>query len=83
MGVQPAGWGKTLAFAAVLAVTAMTGATVDASGDTRTIWMYHIHTKETISILYKKDGTYVPEALKKLNWFLRDWRKNDATEMDP
>jgi uncharacterized protein YcbK (DUF882 family) len=83
LGVQPASWGKALALAAVLAVTAMTGATVDASGDTRTIWMYHIHTKETISILYKKDGKYVPEALKKLNWFLRDWRKNDATEMDP
>ena len=45
--------------------------------------MYHIHTKETISILYKKDGRYIPEALKKLNWFLRDWRRNEATEMDP
>jgi uncharacterized protein YcbK (DUF882 family) len=61
----------------------MTGAHVDAAGETRTIWMYHIHTEETISIVYKKDGKYVPEALKKLNWFLRDWRQNKATEMDP
>jgi uncharacterized protein YcbK (DUF882 family) len=68
--------------AAGLALAALTGG-VGASGDTRTIWMYHIHTKETISILYKKDGRYVPEALKKLNWFLRDWRKDEATEMDP
>ena len=39
---------------------------VDAAGETRTIWMYHIHTQETISVLYKKDGKYVPEALKKI-----------------
>lgn len=54
-----------------------------AFGSTRTIWMYHIHTKDTISITYKKDGKYLPEALKKLNWFLRDWRENEAIEMDP
>jgi len=56
---------------------------VAAFGSTRTISLYHIHTKETITITYKKDGKYVPEALKKLNWFLRDWRENKATEMDP
>lgn len=56
---------------------------VVAAGESRTIWMYHIHTKETISILYKKDGRFIPEAQKKLNWFLRDWRKNEATAMDP
>ena len=61
----------------------MTGAQVDAAGETRTIWMYHIHTEETISVLYKKDGKYVPEALKKLNWFLRDWRADKSVQMDP
>ena len=83
LGARPDSWKKAFALAAVLAVAAMTGANVDASGDTRTLWMYHIHTKETISILYKKDGQYVPEALKKINWFLRDWRKNEAIEIDP
>lgn len=67
----------------MLAVAATVDLKVDAAGESRTIWLYHIHTKETISILYKKDGKYVPEALKKINWFLRDWRKNEATEMDP
>ncbi len=80
---MPARLRTIFGLAVIVAVGAMTGATVNASGEARTIWMYHIHTKETISILYKKDGQYVPEALKKLNWFLRDWRKNDATEMDP
>ncbi len=56
---------------------------VGASGDDRVIWMYHIHTKETIQILYKKNGRYIPEALKQLNWFLRDWRTNQTTTIDP
>jgi uncharacterized protein YcbK (DUF882 family) len=56
---------------------------VAAFGSTRTISMHHIHTDETITITYKKDGKYDAEALKKLNWFLRDWRQNKATEMDP
>jgi len=83
LGASPASWKHAFGFAVILAVGALTGATVNASGEARTIWMYHIHTKETISILYKKDGRYVPEAMKKLNWFLRDWRRNEATEMDP
>ena len=45
--------------------------------------MHHIHTDESITITYKKDGKYDPEALKKLNWFLRDWRENQSIEMDP
>jgi uncharacterized protein YcbK (DUF882 family) len=54
-----------------------------AFGSTRTISLYHIHTQETLTITYKKDGKYIPSALKKLNWFLRDWRENKSTEMDP
>src|SRR5450432_1319191 len=56
---------------------------VGAFGSTRTISLYHIHTQESLTVTYKKDGKYVPEALKKLNWILRDWRLNEQTEMDP
>jgi uncharacterized protein YcbK (DUF882 family) len=52
------------------------------SGD-RTISFYHIHTKETLTILYKKDGAYIPAALEKINWIMRDWRKNQVIEIDP
>lgn len=52
------------------------------TGD-RTISLYHIHTKETLSITYKKDGKYVPDALKKIDWLMRDWRKNEAIRIDP
>ncbi len=54
-----------------------------ANGDTRTISLHHVHTGEDITITYKRNGRYDPEALKQLNWFLRDWRRNEATRMDP
>ena len=45
--------------------------------------MHHIHTDEDITITYKRNGRYDEDALKKLNWFLRDWRKEAETKMDP
>jgi len=69
--------------AALLGLSAGSPDVVAAFGATRTISMHHIHTDETITITYKKDGKYDPEALKKLNWFLRDWRQNKAIEIDP
>ena len=29
------------------------------------------------------NGKYVPAEMEKINWILRDWRKNEATTMDP
>jgi uncharacterized protein YcbK (DUF882 family) len=57
--------------------------TAVANGDTRTISMHHVHSGENITITYKRNGRFDDEALKKLNWFLRDWRRNEATKMDP
>jgi len=67
----------------ILGMSAGSPRVVASFGATRTISMHHIHTDETITITYKKDGKYDPEALKKLNWFLRDWRQNKSVEMDP
>jgi uncharacterized protein YcbK (DUF882 family) len=54
-----------------------------AEGDTRTISLHHIHTGEDITITFKRDGRYDEAALEKLNWFLRDWRRQQQTRMDP
>src|SRR3984957_18123676 len=54
-----------------------------AEGDTRTISMHHMHTSEDITITFKRDGRYDEAALEKINWFLRDWRKQQETRMDP
>jgi uncharacterized protein YcbK (DUF882 family) len=54
-----------------------------AEGDTRTISMHHMHTGEDITITFKREGRYDEAALEKINWFLRDWRREQETRMDP
>ncbi len=54
-----------------------------AAGESRTLSLYMVHTKENLTVTYKKNGRYIPSAMKKLNHFLRDWRRNKSTRMDP
>ena len=73
------------ALAIGLAATAALGIAVpraDYNGERR-IQMFNIHTQESIDIVYKKDGEFIPEALDQLNYFMRDWRANKQTKMDP
>ena len=53
-----------------------------AVGDNRTLTLHHVHTDESLTITFKKDGQFDEDALKKINWIMRDWRKNEATTMD-
>ena len=54
-----------------------------ANGDTRTLTLSNSHTNKSGSFTYKVDGYYDSAVLDKLNWFLRDWRLNESTKMDP
>jgi uncharacterized protein YcbK (DUF882 family) len=54
-----------------------------ANGDTRSLSFAHIHTGETLTVTFKRRGRYDEGALKQLNWFLRDWRRDEPIAMDP
>jgi uncharacterized protein YcbK (DUF882 family) len=54
-----------------------------AAGETRTISMYFAHTKESLTVTFKRDGRYISSGLDKINHFLRDWRADKSTRMDP
>jgi uncharacterized protein YcbK (DUF882 family) len=54
-----------------------------ANGDTRTITIMHMHTKEETTATFRRDGRYDGAALDKLNRALRDWRNDDVIKMDP
>jgi len=69
--------------AALLAVASVSLQSAIAEGDTRSLTFHHVHTGEDITITFKRNGRYDEAALKKLNWFMRDWRKDQATTMDP
>ena len=49
----------------------------------RTISIYNIHTKEKISVTYKRNNEYINSALKRINHIMRDWRRNESTKIDP
>ena len=53
-----------------------------ALNETRTLSFHHTHSDEDLTVTFKRDGRYDEEALKKLNYFLRDWRSQDQTTMD-
>ena len=75
---------KTLAACAVSAAFAIGGlGPVIAGGETRSISLYHIHTGESLSVTYMKDGRYVPSAMKQINYLLRDWRRDKTITIDP
>ncbi len=75
---------KLLAAMAVTTTFAVGGlAPVVAGGETRTISLTHIHTGESLTITYKKDGQYIPSAMRQINYLMRDWRKNKTTSIDP
>ena len=73
----------TAAGLAIVAATVSTTQTAIANGDTRTITFVHEHTGETTTVTFKVNGSYDSAGLKKLNWALRDWRRDEPTEMDP
>ncbi|MEO6923960.1 MAG: DUF882 domain-containing protein [Bryocella sp.] len=45
--------------------------------------MHHLHTGESIDIVYRVGNTYIPSAIDKLNHFLRDHRTEAVSHYDP
>jgi uncharacterized protein YcbK (DUF882 family) len=43
----------------------------------------NLHTGENLDIVYRVGNTYIPEALEKLNYFLRDHNTQDVSNYDP
>jgi len=78
---------KTVTCVSVAALLILLGnrtlQTAVADGDTRTLSFHHVHTNEDITVTFKRNGRYDQAALKKLNWFMRDWRKEEEVTMEP
>ncbi len=73
------------AIAALLAagVWAAVGPPAFSGGETRTLSLYHVHTRESLTVTYMVKGKYVPSAFKKINYLMRDWRRNEVVKIDP
>jgi len=72
------------------AATAITAAPVTANafgllrggGDIRRLRMHSGRTGEQIDTIYWVEGKYIPEAMKEINRFMRDWRTGSVTTID-
>jgi uncharacterized protein YcbK (DUF882 family) len=53
------------------------------AGDIRRIKMYSGRTGESIDTIYWIEGEYIPEVLKEINHFMRDWRSDEMIKIDP
>lgn len=69
--------------AAVMGLSALLPAVPVQAATERALYLYYTHTKETARIVFKRNGQYVQSGLNELNQFLRDWRRNEPTKMDP
>jgi len=52
------------------------------SGRVYRLHMHELHTGESIDLVYRVGGEYVPGAVAKLNYFLRDHRTNQVSHYD-
>lgn len=52
------------------------------AGDIRRLKMYSGRTGEKLDMIYWLEGEYIPEALKEITHFMRDWRTNDLKKID-
>ncbi|CUH20981.1 Peptidase M15 [Jannaschia seosinensis] len=74
----------------VFAATAVTAAPTYSNaagflrggGDVRRIKMHNARTGENMDTIYWIDGSYVREALQEINFFFRDWRRNEVKAID-
>lgn len=57
-------------------------ATVSATPEYR-LRLFHVHTGRRLDIVYRRGDSYVPEALTRLDEFLKDWRTGDVFHYDP
>jgi uncharacterized protein YcbK (DUF882 family) len=53
------------------------------AGEPRALAFRNLHTEETVDVTYRADGRLVPDALRQIDWVLRDFRTGEARPIDP
>ena len=78
--------GLLRAFAATALVAAPTYSNaagfLRGAGDIRRLKMYSRRTGESLDVIYWIEGDYIKDALTEVNWFMRDWRRDQSRAID-
>jgi uncharacterized protein YcbK (DUF882 family) len=54
-----------------------------AAPGARKLSFYSLHTRESLSTVFWRDGRLVPDALTEIDWNLRDFRSGEVHAIDP
>ncbi|MFZ5789238.1 MAG: DUF882 domain-containing protein [Pseudomonadota bacterium] len=76
------GAGAALAALPALAMPHPARAGIIAAGE-RKLSFDNLHTGESLKTVYWESGKYVPDALREINYILRDFRTGDLHAIDP
>lgn len=49
----------------------------------RAVALHNLHTGEALNTVYWADGRYLPEAMQRVEWLLRDHRTDEVHAIDP
>jgi len=52
------------------------------ANEVRGLSLYHLHTTETLRVVYRERGELIPGALDEINYFLRDFRNEQMHPID-
>lgn len=75
--------GAFVCLALPLAASAQSSAVAGPQLQDHHLRLFHTHTGERIDIVYRRGDTYLPDAVAKLDFFLRDFRTGDVRHFDP
>jgi uncharacterized protein YcbK (DUF882 family) len=75
--------GTVLWLIAPLGTTARPADVSSEQGQDHRLLLYNTHTGERLDIVYRRGDQFIPSALAKLDYFLRDHRTGDIRHFDP
>ena len=69
--------------AALLAMPGLASASIRSGAPARSLSFAHTHTGESLSLVYKVGDSYLPDAMARLSYLMRDFRTGDIHPIDP
>ncbi len=69
--------------AGVMGNPGMMSGAMSGLGQRYVLHLHHLHTGESLDVVYRVGNVYLPDAVEKLNLFLRDHRTQDEANYDP
>ena len=73
---------RLIGAAASVAAVGLVEAAPALSFAPRSVSLYNIHTGESLRTVYWADGQYIREAVRDINWILRDHHSDEVRPMD-